>query len=91
LKCPEPEDDGLTATLVREACEENQVRIGATAYLGPQEALSHDRAPYPQVRMAGIIDEFAARTVSGWRARVPAADHFSLPLLRSLDFRGFGI
>jgi hypothetical protein len=34
LKCAEPEEDGPVATLVREACEENQVRIGATAYLG---------------------------------------------------------
>jgi 8-oxo-dGTP pyrophosphatase MutT (NUDIX family) len=31
---PEAWDADLTATLVREAFEENQVRVGATAYLG---------------------------------------------------------
>lgn len=34
---PEAWDADLTATLVREAFEENQVRVGATAYLGYQE------------------------------------------------------
>lgn len=31
---PELEDADLAATLMREAFEENQVRVGATAYLG---------------------------------------------------------
>ena len=53
---PEPEDDGdLVATLVREAFEENQVRVGATAYLGYQEVHQPGRARYAQVRMAGMF------------------------------------
>jgi 8-oxo-dGTP diphosphatase len=44
---PEPEDRGdLVATLVREAFEENQVRVEATAYLGYQEVHRPGRAPY---------------------------------------------
>lgn len=58
---PEPEDAGLAATLAREAFEENQVRIGATAYLGYQEVHRPGRAPYAQVRMAGVIGRFAPR------------------------------
>jgi 8-oxo-dGTP diphosphatase len=58
---PEPEDADLVATLVREAFEENQVRVGATAYLGYQEVHRPGRARYAQVRMAGVIEEFAAR------------------------------
>lgn len=59
---PEKEDGGdLVATLVREAFEENQVRLGATAYLGYQEVHRPGRARYAQVRMAGVIEEFAAR------------------------------
>ncbi len=59
---PEPEDGGdLAATLVREAFEESQVRVGATAYLGYQEVHRPGRAPYAQVRMAGVIEEFAVR------------------------------
>lgn len=58
---PEPEDVSMTATLVREAFEENQVRIGATAYLGYQEVRRPGRRPYAQVRMAGVIREFAPR------------------------------
>jgi 8-oxo-dGTP pyrophosphatase MutT (NUDIX family) len=58
---PEPEDAGLVATLAREAFEENQVRVGATAYLGYQEVHRPGRAPYAQVRMAGVIQEFAPR------------------------------
>lgn len=58
---PEPEDTDLVATLIREAFEENQVRVGATAYLGYQEVHRPGRAPYAQVRMAGVIDEFAPR------------------------------
>jgi 8-oxo-dGTP diphosphatase len=53
---PEPEDGGdLVATLVREAFEESQVRVGATAYLGYQEVHRPGRAPYAQVRMAGVF------------------------------------
>jgi 8-oxo-dGTP diphosphatase len=58
---PEPEDTGLIATLAREAFEENQVRVGATAYLGYQEVHRPGRAPYAQVRMAGVIKEFEPR------------------------------
>jgi 8-oxo-dGTP diphosphatase len=58
---PEAWDADLTATLVREAFEENQVRVGATAYLGYQEVHRPGRAPYAQVRMAGVIEEFAQR------------------------------
>ena len=59
---PEAEDGGdLVATLVREAFEENQVRVGAAAYLGYQEVQRPGRARYAQVRMAGVIEEFAAR------------------------------
>jgi 8-oxo-dGTP diphosphatase len=58
---PEPEDADLVATLVREVFEESQVRVGATAYLGYQEVDRPGRARYAQVRMAGVIEEFAAR------------------------------
>ena len=58
---PEPCDADLAATLVREAWEENQVLVGVTAYLGYQEVRRPGRAPYAQVRMAGVIDEFAPR------------------------------
>jgi 8-oxo-dGTP diphosphatase len=58
---PEAWDIDLTATLVREAFEENQVCIGATAYLGYQEVHEPGRTPYAQVRMTGVIDEFAPR------------------------------
>lgn len=60
---PEPRDTGREATLIREAFEENQVRVsaGGTAYLGYQEVHRPDRAPYAQVRMAGIITGFAPR------------------------------
>jgi 8-oxo-dGTP diphosphatase len=58
---PEPEDADLVATLVREAFEENQVRVGVTAYLGYQEVHRPGRAPYAQVRMTGVIEEFAPR------------------------------
>ena len=40
----EPEDADLMATLVREAFEENQVRVGVTAYLGYQEVHRPGRA-----------------------------------------------
>jgi hypothetical protein len=51
----------IPAALRREALEENQVRIrrGETAYLGYQEVHRPGRAVYAQVRMAGVIDEFA--------------------------------
>jgi 8-oxo-dGTP diphosphatase len=58
---PEPEDEDLTATLAREAFEENQVRVCAAAYLGYQEVHRPGRAPYAQVRMAGVIGHFAPR------------------------------
>ena len=58
---PEPWDTDLTATLVREAFEESQVRVGVTAYLGYQEVHRSGRASYAQVRMTGVIDEFAPR------------------------------
>lgn len=59
---PESFDDGRDATLAREAFEENQVRIcPATAYLGYQEVRQPGRLLIAQVRMAGIITEFAAR------------------------------
>jgi 8-oxo-dGTP diphosphatase len=41
---PEAWDADLAATLVREAFEENQVRVGATAYLGYQEVHRPGRA-----------------------------------------------
>jgi hypothetical protein len=46
-------DADLEATLVREVFEENQVRVGETAYLGYREVHRPDRVPYAQVRMAG--------------------------------------
>jgi 8-oxo-dGTP diphosphatase len=59
---PEPFDADRDATLTREAFEENQVRISpATAYLGYQEVHQPGRLVIAQVRMAGIITEFAAR------------------------------
>jgi 8-oxo-dGTP diphosphatase len=58
---PEAWDTDLTATLMREAFEENQVRVGVTAYLGYQEVHRPGRAPYAQVRMTGVIHEFAPR------------------------------
>ena len=58
---PEPADTDLAATLVREAFEESQVRVGAMAYLGYQEVRRPGRVPYAQVRMAGVIEDFAPR------------------------------
>jgi 8-oxo-dGTP diphosphatase len=59
---PEPFDDDLAATLAREAFEENQVRIGpAPVYLGYQEVHQPGRPVHAQIRMAGIITEFAPR------------------------------
>ena len=55
-------DAGRDATLAREAFEENQVRISpATAYLGYQEVRQPGRRVIAQLRMAGIVTEFAAR------------------------------
>jgi 8-oxo-dGTP diphosphatase len=72
---PEPEDADLVATLAREAFEENQVRVGATAYLGYQEVHRPGRARYAQVRMAGVIEEFAPRAPDPDGGRgLPAAD-----------------
>jgi hypothetical protein len=58
---PETADADLAATLVREAFRKNQVRIGATAYLGYQEVRRPGRVSYAQVRMAGVTEEFAPR------------------------------
>jgi 8-oxo-dGTP diphosphatase len=59
---PEPEDAGQYATLAREAFEENQVRIGpSAAYLGYQEVHQPGLPVIAQVRMAGVITEFAPR------------------------------
>ena len=59
---PEPFDADRDATLAREAFEENTVRIAATtAYLGYQEVRQAGRPVIAQLRMAGIITEFAAR------------------------------
>jgi hypothetical protein len=52
---PGPGDADLAATLVQEAFEENQVPVGATAYLGYQEVQRPRLAPYAQVRMAGLF------------------------------------
>lgn len=57
---PEAYDADQDATLAREAFEENQVRIApAPVYLGYQEVRQPGREPYAQVRMAGLITEFA--------------------------------
>jgi 8-oxo-dGTP diphosphatase len=59
---PEAYDANMEATLARESFEENQVRIApGPAYLGYQEVIEPGRRPYAQVRMAGIIVEFAPR------------------------------
>ena len=59
---PEPIDAVRDATLAREAFEENTVRIAPSpAYLGYQEVRQPGRPVIAQVRMAGIITEFAAR------------------------------
>ena len=58
---PEPIDADRDATLAREAFEENTVRIAPSpAYLGYQEVRQPGRPVIAQVRMAGIITEFAA-------------------------------
>src|SRR5260370_39288959 len=58
---PEPYDSGLVATLVREAIEENQVRVAGAAYFAYQEDHRPRRAPYAQPRMAGLIGDVGAR------------------------------
>lgn len=58
---PEDWDDGIEATLVRESFEENQVVVTDAVYLGYQEVHRTGRAPYAQVRMAGLIDLFEER------------------------------
>jgi len=63
---PEPADADLSAALAREALEESQVVVSRTAYLGYQEVRSPGRAPYAQVRMAGLI--------AGFRPRCPDTD-----------------
>jgi 8-oxo-dGTP diphosphatase len=76
---PEPEDADLVATLVREAFEENQVRVGATAYLGYQEVHRPGRARYAQVRMAGLIEQFEDRAAD------PDGGRIYRRLMTSLD------
>jgi 8-oxo-dGTP diphosphatase len=63
---PEPADVDLSAALAREALEESQVVVAETAYLGYQEVHRPGRAPYAQVRMAGLI--------GGVRSRCPDPD-----------------
>jgi 8-oxo-dGTP pyrophosphatase MutT (NUDIX family) len=58
---PESGDADHTAVMIREAMEENQVAVGAVAYLGYQEVREPGREPYAQVRMAGVIDRFEER------------------------------
>lgn len=59
---PEEIDAGWLDTLKREAFEENQVRIrDRVVYLGYQEVRERGRLPFAQVRMAGVITEFAPR------------------------------
>jgi 8-oxo-dGTP diphosphatase len=58
---PEPVDTDLAATLVREAFEENQVRVTDLVYLGYQEVHRLGRRPYAQVRMVGRIAAFEER------------------------------
>jgi 8-oxo-dGTP diphosphatase len=58
---PEEYDASMDATLIREAFEESQVRVGATAYLGYQEVRCPGRVSFAQVRMAGVIEAFEPR------------------------------
>ncbi|MFD0684612.1 NUDIX domain-containing protein [Actinomadura fibrosa] len=58
---PERWDDDIVATLVREAFEENQVRVTDAVYLGYQEVHRPGMVPYAQVRMAGLIGAFEPR------------------------------
>lgn len=58
---PEQWDQDIVATLVREAFEENQVRVSDAVYLGYQEVHRPGRAPYAQVRMTGLIGAFEER------------------------------
>jgi hypothetical protein len=63
-------DADMIATLVREALEENQVRVGAAEYLGYQEVRRPGRAPYAQVRMTGLSSRRSPRAP---RTRTAAA------------------
>jgi 8-oxo-dGTP diphosphatase len=67
---PESKDPDLAATLLREAFEESQVRLCATAYLGYQEVRRPGRVSYAQVRMTGVIEEFAPRAPDPCSGRV---------------------
>ena len=60
---PEAWDEDLEDTLIREAFEENQIRVrrGRAAYLGYQEVHRPGRDTYAQVRMVAVCDEFAPR------------------------------
>ena len=85
---PEAWDDGMSATLSREALEESQVRIDDAVYLGFQEVRRPGRAPYAQVRMAGRI--------SGFERRGPDPDggrtyrRLLCPLAGAADMLGWG-
>ena len=57
---PEVYDADTEATLARESFEENQVpHLPGPVYLGYQEVVEPGRPLYAQVRMAGVIVEFA--------------------------------
>jgi NTP pyrophosphohydrolases including oxidative damage repair enzymes len=52
---PEPDDQGPTQTLQREAAEEAQVTLGPAVHLGWQEVHEPGQPPYAQVRLAAAI------------------------------------
>lgn len=85
---PEAWDSGLSATLLREAMEESQIRIDDAVDLGFQEVRRPGRAPYAQVRMAGRI--------SGFERRGPDPDggrmyrRLLCPLAGAADVLGWG-
>jgi 8-oxo-dGTP diphosphatase len=58
---PELADADFFAVLAREAMEESQVAVAEAAYLGYQEVHEPGRAPFAQVRMAGLIGGFGMR------------------------------
>jgi 8-oxo-dGTP pyrophosphatase MutT (NUDIX family) len=85
---PEPGDAGLAGTLAREAFEENQVRVGVTAYLGYQEVHRPGRVAYAQVRMAGVIEEFAVRAPDPDGGRIYR--RLMVPLAKAPGVLGWG-
>jgi len=58
---PEPEDADLAATLMPGGVRGEPGPGRGDGYLGYQEVHRPSRARYAQVRMAGVIEEFAAR------------------------------